>query len=295
MTDLIKDEPIKNEPIALKPGQQIYYHVGLGKAASTYLQHDVFPVLKGIRYIKRRHYKRHASIVPGLSDSKILLSRENSQRLEAETGKLASFYPDAIAIVVLRRHDGWIASQYRRYVKNGGVEHFDDFFDVSEDRGVWKQSELVLHDKLKILEKHFGRPPVVLVFDSLRKDPLKLVDEFCALLDASYNPEDINLSPRHRSWSDSRLLFLRRHNGRLFSKDAAPGAGRIRRWWKFRLRLLTSYAVMGAATFFAKNPSEVLVPKDSLERIRVHYEDDWNNCLSYAETHNADAVKFVRR
>jgi len=282
------------EPIELKPGQQIYYHVGLGKAASTYLQHDVFPVLKGIHYVKRRQYKRHASIVPGLNDSKILLSRENSQRLEAETGKLAAFYPHAIPVVVLRRHDGWIASQYRRYVKNGGVEGFDNFFDITEDRGVWKQSELVLYDKLKILERHFGRPPVVLVFDSLREDPLKLVDEFCALLDASYDPEDINLSPRHRSWSDDRLLFLRQHNSWLFNKDAAPGAGKARRWWKFRLRLLTSYAVMGASSLFARDQTETLVPKDSLARIRAHYEEDWTNCLAYAAKHNSDAVKSVR-
>ncbi len=36
---------------------QIYYHVGLGKAASTYLQNRVFPVLEGIRYVHRDRYR----------------------------------------------------------------------------------------------------------------------------------------------------------------------------------------------------------------------------------------------
>ena len=32
---------------------QIFYHVGLGKAASTYLQDRVFPKLESIRYVPR--------------------------------------------------------------------------------------------------------------------------------------------------------------------------------------------------------------------------------------------------
>lgn len=283
-----------NKPITLKSGQQIYYHVGLGKAASTYLQYDVFPALKGVTYVPRNKFKQHARIIPGLDDKKILLSRENSQRLEAETGKFAAFYPQAIPIIVLRRHDGWIASQYRRYVKNGGVERFDEFIDIEHDSGVWKQSELILFDKLKVLERHFGRPPAVFVYDSLRKDPLKIVDEFCALLGASYEPADVVSSPRHRSWSDHRLLYLRKYNRFLFSKDAGSEASALRRWLHFRARLLTSYTIMGIATFSPEQKNEQLVPADSLKRIRAFYDADWNNCVNYAEQNNPAAVKQVR-
>ncbi len=282
------------KPIPLKPGQQIYYHVGLGKAASTYLQYDVFPALRGVRYIPRNRFKQHHRIIPGLDDKKILLSRENSQRLEAETGKFAAFYPEAIPIIVLRRHDGWVASQYRRYVKNGGVESFEEFLDIDQDNGVWRQSELVLLDKLKILERHFNRPPVVMIYDSLREDPLKIVDEFSALLGADYDAADVVRSPRHSSWSDHRLLYLRKYNKYLFSKDAGVSAGPLRRWLHFRARLLTSYTVMGVATFAPQNKDVELVPAKSLKRIRAFYEQDWQRCLAYADQHNPATVKQVR-
>ena len=42
---------------------EIYFHVGLGKVASTYLQHRFFPKLKGIHYIKSTRYRRSLQII----------------------------------------------------------------------------------------------------------------------------------------------------------------------------------------------------------------------------------------
>ena len=61
---------------------QIYYHVGLGKAASTYLQNRIFPALDGIRYIHRDRYRRYRSIIDKSHDDRYLVSREAAFRLD---------------------------------------------------------------------------------------------------------------------------------------------------------------------------------------------------------------------
>jgi len=43
--------------------KEVYFHVGLGKTASTYLQYQLFPKLKGIKYFQRSSYKRYHKII----------------------------------------------------------------------------------------------------------------------------------------------------------------------------------------------------------------------------------------
>ena len=55
---------------------EIYFHVGLGKVASTYLQHRFFPRLKGIHYIKSTRYRRSPQIIKDTNYDKYFISRE---------------------------------------------------------------------------------------------------------------------------------------------------------------------------------------------------------------------------
>ena len=42
---------------------EIYFHVGLGKVASTYLQNKVFNNLEGIHYIPKNKYRSSIDII----------------------------------------------------------------------------------------------------------------------------------------------------------------------------------------------------------------------------------------
>jgi hypothetical protein len=111
---------------------EIFFHVGLGKVASTYLQHSFFPQLQGIHYIKTSKYKHSPEIIAKGEYDRYFVSREFDQQLEDEVRWFSGFYPQARPIIIFRRHDSWIASQYRRYVKNGGYLPFKGFFDVDQ-------------------------------------------------------------------------------------------------------------------------------------------------------------------
>ena len=134
--------------------KEIFFHVGLGKVASTYLQYAFFPKLKGLQYIQRTNYQKSPHIVKKSSEKRFLVSREFDQQLEEECRWFSSFFPEARIILIFRRHDSWIASQYRRYLKNGESLTFTEFIDVKKDNGLWKLSDLDFYKKIEAIQ-HF--------------------------------------------------------------------------------------------------------------------------------------------
>ncbi|MCK4344067.1 MAG: hypothetical protein KAX05_02190 [Bacteroidales bacterium] len=53
---------------------EIFKHDGMGKAASTFLQYNVFPKLKDICYIQRTRYRRAKKIISKGKHKKYLVS-----------------------------------------------------------------------------------------------------------------------------------------------------------------------------------------------------------------------------
>ncbi len=99
---------------------EIIFHVGLGKTGSSYLQQHFFPKLKGIHYIPTSRYRFSPKIITKRHHQKYLVSREFDRQFDREVEWFSAMYPDARPVMVLRRHDSWIASQYRRQVKTAG-------------------------------------------------------------------------------------------------------------------------------------------------------------------------------
>lgn len=126
------------------PKKNIYFHVGTGKTGTTFLQYRVFSKFRDIYYIQRTRYKNAKKIINGSNYEKYLISREFDQQLEHEVKLFSADFPDAIPMIVFRRHDGYIASQYRRFVKNGFTGDFSEFFDLEKDKGFFKKTRLRL-------------------------------------------------------------------------------------------------------------------------------------------------------
>lgn len=267
----------------------VFFHVGLGKAASTYLQYEFFPKLQDIHYIQRTRYKRSPQIIGQTNEERYLISREFDQQLEDECRWFSQFHPDARVIIIFRRHDGWIASQYRRYVKNGGHRSFKEFFDIDEDQGLWKQSDLAFFPKIRTVEKYFPQSnPLVLFHEALRKSPYLFFDKIAHFCGANYNREAISLNPVHRSYSEKQLKAIHRVSGYLFSDNPSFARNKIRHWIQRRSRLLACYAILYPAALLPESwfSEEPLIPPGELTKIRAAYEDDWQRIQHYASQHN---------
>lgn len=262
----------------------LFCHVGLGKTASTYLQYKFFPGLKGIYYIQRTRYNRFDKIIERTNHKKYLVSREFDRQFEREVSKLAEKYPDAHIIIILRRNDSWIASQYRRYVKNGGLQPFENFVDLANDEGLWKQRDIYFYPKLRMAEDMFNNAPLVLFHDELKRDPFVFFDKLANYMGAEYDRHRVDVHPSHKSYSEKQLKILRRINKRLFGKDFKGSRNKVVHYIRFRSRWLLNHLFLYIAALLPARfaGSEPLIPPDYLEKIREHYAEDWKRCREFA-------------
>lgn len=267
---------------------EIFFHVGLGKAASTYIQKAVFPALEGIHYIHRNRYRDYQRIIAKSQDTRFLVSREAALRLEQRVRECADFCPTGKVIFVVRRHDSWLASHFRRYLKNGGQLNFDQYCGMAGEDAVFTPETIYFRPKIEMIERHFGSRPLVLFHETLKQDPYLLVDQIAQFTKSSYRREDIDLTPIHTSYNEKQLKVMRKVAPFVFAKHpkipANPVVHRIQR----RSKLYACYVILGMAKLIpesAVDPSPV-VPQDSLKRIREMYADDWQQCLAYAQRHN---------
>lgn len=264
--------------------KEVYFHVGTGKTGTTFLQYRVFPYLKGIYYIQRTKYKKAVQIIQTTNHAKYLVSREFDQQLEHETKLFSQKIPDAVPIIVFRRHDSYIASQYRRFVKNGFRGSFTQFFDIQNDSGYFRKQDLDYNRQIKILEGFFTKKPLVLFYDDLRKDPKKFINRFAEELGISINLNDVNFNRKHSSYSEKQLKAIQAFGKYINLRKRRPFKNSIIFFiWRMGLSGIR-YSILFISKLLPEKffSSEPLIPKDKLDEVREYYKNDWEQCLAYA-------------
>ena len=200
----------------------LYFHVGISKTGSTFLQHNVFPKLQGIHYFPTNQFKKYKSLVQNSSTNQILLSREFDRQMEREIKKWAKDFPNTKSILVLRRQDGWIASQYRRFVKNGFGLTFKEFIDIDSDNGYWERDNLNFYNYIEILEHYFDYKPLVLFYDELRKTPEVFIQKLANYTNSGFDINQIDLSRVHSSYNEKQLKVMLKAGKKLNISNAKP-------------------------------------------------------------------------
>ncbi len=267
--------------------KQIFFHVGLGKTATTYLQYRVFPYFKNVEYIHHSYrYKNAVDIVRKGKSKRYLISREFDQQMEDEVSKFAAHHPDTTPIIVFRRHDSWIASQYKRFVKNGYAIPFPSFFDLKNDRGMFKKIDLDFTHYIEILEKYFTKKPIVLFYDDMKKDLPAFIDYFAEQVGAEYEKEEISHKAKHRSYNEKQLKAIM-HVGKKvdirhyhLDRRFYP----LNRFYANMIRYSTLFVGKYLPdSYFSPHP---LIHPEELKAVRHFYEKDWQAVVEYARKNN---------
>ena len=260
----------------MSSGKTVYFHVGLGKTGSTFLQQEVFPKLDGIHYVGPQQYKKVARIVSQSRQSKILVSREFDKQLEEELRSFCEQISNVKVIVCFRRQDEWMASQYRRRVKNGWLMSFHEFIDVEQNTGYWKAEELYYQPKVELIRSITGNDPLVLVYDELRDDPqayLKRISDFIGIK----LPQNISFKPRHRSFSDKQLIVLQTFCRKFVRSVPRGRSNKLMHWLLYRPVWAFYHIVLYAAKFIPWSliSRKELIISDELEAVKRFFEEDW--------------------
>ncbi|MFC2130098.1 sulfotransferase domain-containing protein [Bacteroidota bacterium] len=265
--------------------KEIFFHVGLGKTATTFLQYKVFPKFKGVYYIQRTKYKKSIQIIQKTNYDKYFVSNEFDRQFEREVTNFAKYYPDAKIIIVLRRHDSWIASQYRRFVKNGFDKPFEQFIDIDNDKGKWKQRDLYYFSKLQMIQELFSVKPLVLFYDELKKEPMSFIDRIVKYMNVTFDETDISLTRKHISYNEKQLKVRRSVNKYFHGHVKESKNSFIKLLQRLFIIMPTRYIILYFALLVPNRfvKKEPLTSKEYLDKIRNYFDDDWNKCLDFAE------------
>lgn len=261
---------------------EVYFHVGLGKTASTWLQNKVFGHFEGITYLHPTEYKHWKETIAHSHKAKVLISREMDQQLEREVKKFAAVYPDTIPIILLRNNAQWIASQYRRFLKNGYPLSFKEFFDVEQDTGFWKRSDVLLMPKIEILQKYFTRAPIICLYEDLRRDPMQFVSSLATQIGVTYDAAKISPDKHHASYNEKQLKWMLLVARRIFKVPVYNSDGpRWKTWIRRRPRMWLCYIILYSAYLIPASwlPKKPLIDQEDLSKIDTWYQADWQACL----------------
>lgn len=271
----------------LNMDKEIFFHVGLAKTGTTYLQYRFFPYLRGIYYIQRTAYKKAFKIIDSTDYEKYLVSNEFDQQFYREVGKIAARYPSAKLIIVLRRHDSWLASEYKRFVKNGFAGSVRDFLDIYNDSGWWKIEDFLFWPRIQFVLENFKNKPLVLLYDELRERPFDFFDKLAEFTGTEYRRENISLKPVHRSFNEKELKF-RRWLNRYCTGEIPEKHDWRRPFQRYFFTYPVRYTVLSIGKILPDFliPSEPLLDQSYLKEVREFFKDDWEKCLDYVKNEN---------
>ncbi len=270
---------------------EIYFHAGLGRTATTFVQRSIFPKFKDIYYIQKKQYKNADQIIASTQAKKYLISHEfYSGNIVDELREFSKKYPDAKIIIVLRRQDKWMASHYKRSVKKGHPESFEEYIDLENDTGYRKVDDLFFFPKIKEIEKLFNHKPLILFHQDLKDNPQKFLQQ---ILDYTGVKETrpISFKARHTSYSNKELRVRQ-----WVARNIPTKQIKFKRYKLWRLLRLLNMTPRYTILFMAKLIPDFLVKdkpiiaNESLKKIRELTREDWEKCVEYAKQNNPDST-----
>jgi len=263
--------------------KNIYFHVGLAKTGSTFLQNNFFPKLQNIKYISTHKYRRCIDIINNTNYDSYLISREFDRQLEGEVKKILNHFPETKIIIVFREHEKWISSQFKRFSKNGYHFKFEDFYN-NTNSGYWKNEDMIYIDKINIIKKYSKYDPLVLNFDELKINPHSYLSKISEYTNSNYSKSNISLNVVHKSYSEKQLIFLKGFC-RIFKPNPPKyyADNKLKHWLYFRPWWLLFHLVMYVAYFLPKNMivKKPLIDNIYLKKTMKKYKSDWDEILKY--------------
>ena len=262
----------------------VYFHLGMTKAASTYLQTAIFPYLENIRFHPKHQFRTYKTLSRNTLDKNHLYSTEKDRRLVELVDEILTFFPEARIIIIVRRHDQWVLSKYKYYIRKHGYVSFKEFFDLESDKGLLKRSDLFLQSKIEEIEKKCTTSPLVLDHDVLRSSPDLFIDRLASYMNSSLGRGTRKRTVVNRAFNEKQLIFLRRFNRwYTYREKKSSSKFRNRVHYKYREFLLHIVAFFSQVLPVALLNGEKLIDDPGvLEEIQNYYQEDWSFCTTYA-------------
>ncbi|MXV37475.1 hypothetical protein GO491_02100 [Flavobacteriaceae bacterium Ap0902] len=257
--------------------KEIYYHTGLSKTGSTFLQNRFFPKVRDAYYLPTRKYRNALNIIPKIDRQKIIVAREFDQQFQEQIIKFSSQYPHAKPIVVFREPGSWALSNYKRFVKNGHPITFKQFIDIEKDQGIFKIKDFRYSRYITLLENNFNEKPLVLLYEDLKSNPEKFLKSLTDYMGSPLDLTQINLLPKHVSYDEKSLKLVRKLSAYIpFQKKLEIHRQPLGYLYNLYANIVRYIILYGAkplpASWFSK---EVFADPKEVEAVSNRFKNEW--------------------
>lgn len=263
---------------------EIFFHIGIERTGTKYLQKRIFPTYKNLHFINKNNYLNAKEIILKKEHPRYLVSMELNlnDHFETEVEDFLDAFPNAKIIIVLRPIDEWLVSHYKRIVKNG----FDlSFSELWNEKGgsIYNPEDIFFMKKLRFLELKVKEKPLILLYDELKKSPISYLEKIAKYVGEGLNKDNLDFRRVHSSYSTKQLKSLQlvmRHMkiARIKPYNNSLGNG----LYRFKVDSIR-YSVMYMSkiipdVFFNNNP---IVDYKEIQRVKQYYANDWDETMKY--------------
>jgi len=267
---------------------EIYFHIGVERTGTKYLQKSIFPNYEGIHFINKNQYSKAIEIIAKKKHKRYLVSMELnlSPQFEKEVKYFSNVFPNTKVIMVLRSHEKWLVSHYKRIVKNGEKKTFKQFLDLDSEKSVYKIADLYYMDKIRILEKHFKPEPLYLLYEDLRVNPLNYLKRLANYIGIEFDSNLVDFNRRHASYTDNQLKAIQ-STRKFINIDRKKPFNNVILNFAHRISVdLIRYTVLYISkvlpdSFFRSTP---FIELSEIERVKKFYQDDWIKAVQYVRS-----------
>lgn len=261
----------------------LFFHIGLHKTGTTYLQREYFPLLP-INYMRGSDAYFKLIREMGSSQEKILISEENLSGELFSTDKLAQFkstvkaiaesHPNATILIGFRKHADFLLSAYKQLLHQGGVLSFNEFFNLSNE-GILSTEDINFKNMIDYLNEHF-KNVFIYTIDDVRD--IKKFDKAVSKLlgvnpvDPSEKQKQINKSIKSTS-QVKLLLKMNKIDARLKKVLGIKVLNsKLFKLIKFTPRKICQQYMSGRGKAFG-------IDNDIKEKINEEFHEDWQFIL----------------
>ncbi len=256
----------------------IYFHVGISKTGSTFLQQRVFPDLKNIHYIPTHKYHQINDEIKKVKNGPILVSRELDRQFEREVDLFAKNHKNVVPIIVFRRHDQYLASQYRRFIKNGFKGDVESFFDVENDTGFFKKIHFNFSYQVQYLKQKFNTEPLVFIYEDLKNEPQQFIEQFATSINGKIDIQAVDFSTKHSSYNEKQLKVIKTISQYInLEKRRVFNTALLHLLWRF-YHAIIRYSILYLALIVPHIlvSKKALINKVYLKKVKEYFMEDWN-------------------
>jgi len=195
---------------------EIYIHIGMHKTATTFLQKEIFPKLKGIKYYNLVNNKgnRHKLLAiekagkilisdEDLSGSPLIYGTSYTERYNI-ADNLHKLFPNAKLIVGIRNKDDWLNSVIR-HIATSSPQYTKD-----EIRRIFDKNYLDFEYYISYVRQLWGNKNIyVYRYEDLKENPHKFIEGICNFMDVSV-PDFTNriVNKSIKGWHINIIRFM---------------------------------------------------------------------------------------